>query len=73
MMKRYTKVAEFKRACLALIDQAARTGALVVVAEDGEPVAELVSRRPRRKTLRGILKNSLFITGDIISPIDTER
>jgi hypothetical protein len=28
--------------------------------------------QPRKKNARGILKDRLFITGDIISPIDVE-
>jgi prevent-host-death family protein len=66
------KASEFKAKCLALMDQVARTGMPVVITKNGKPVAELVPHRPRKKTLRGLLKDELFITGDIMSPIDVE-
>jgi prevent-host-death family protein len=71
-MTRHIKASEFKAKCLALMDEVARTGSAVVITKHGKPVAELVPHRPRRKSARGILKDELFITGDIISPIDVE-
>jgi hypothetical protein len=37
-----------------------------------KPVAELARYRQRKRNAFGILKGRLFITGDIISPIDVE-
>jgi len=71
-MARHIKASEFKAKCLALMDQVARTGTPVIITKNGKPVAELVPHRPRRASIRGILKDQLFITGDIISPIDVE-
>jgi prevent-host-death family protein len=71
-MARHIKASEFKAKCLALMDEVARTGAGVVITKNGKPVAELVPHRPAKRNLRGILKDRLFITGDIISPIDVE-
>lgn len=71
-MPRHIKASEFKAKCLALMDEVARTGVAVVITKNGKPVAELVPHRPRRQSARGILKNELFIEGDIISPIDVE-
>jgi prevent-host-death family protein len=71
-MSRHIKASEFKAKCLALMDEVARTGDAVVITKNGKPVAELVPHRPRQKSARGILKNELFITGDIVSPIDVE-
>jgi prevent-host-death family protein len=71
-MAQHIKASEFKAKCLALMDQVARTGAPLIITKNGKPVAELVPHRPRRKSARGILKNKLFITGDIMSPIDVE-
>jgi prevent-host-death family protein len=71
-MSRHIKASEFKAKCLALMDEVARTGSPVVITKHGKPVAELVPHRPRRKNARGISKGTLFITGDIISPIDVE-
>jgi prevent-host-death family protein len=71
-MTRHIKASEFKAKCLALMDEVARTGATVVITKNGKPVAELVPHRPRKRSLRGIFKDKLFIVGDIISPIDVE-
>jgi prevent-host-death family protein len=71
-MARYFEASEFKAKCLTLIDEVARTGDVLMIVKDGKPVAELVPHRLRTKTARGILKDELFIIGDIISPIDVE-
>jgi prevent-host-death family protein len=71
-MARMIKASEFKAKCLALMDEVERTGQPVVITKKGKPVAELVRHRPRTKNARGILKDRLFITGDIISPIDVK-
>jgi len=71
-MPRYIKASEFKAKCLALMDEVARTVSAIIITRNGKPVAVLVPYRPREQSARGILKNELFITGDIISPIDIE-
>jgi prevent-host-death family protein len=71
-MPRRIKASEFKAKCLTLMDEVARTGTAVIITKNGKPVAELVPHRPREQSARGILKNELFITGDIIAPIDVE-
>jgi prevent-host-death family protein len=71
-MSRMIKASEFKAKCLALMDEVERTGETLVITKNGKPVADLVPHRPRSKNARGILKDRLFVTGDIISPIDVE-
>ncbi len=71
-MSRTIKASEFKARCLALMHEVERTGQGLVITKNGKPVAELVPHRPRKRHARGILKDRLFITGDIISPIDVE-
>jgi prevent-host-death family protein len=71
-MSRMIKASEFKAKCLALMDEVERTGQPVVITKNGKPVAELVPHRASRPKALGLLKDSLFITGDIISPIDVE-
>jgi prevent-host-death family protein len=68
------KASEFKAKCLALVNEVERTGQGVVITKNGRPVAELVPHRVRvrKKNALGLLKDTLFITGDIISPIDVE-
>jgi prevent-host-death family protein len=71
---RMIKASEFKAKCLALVNEVERTGQGFVITKNGKPIAELVPHRPRKrkKNALGILKDRLFITGDIISPIDVE-
>jgi prevent-host-death family protein len=71
-MSRHIKASEFKAKCLALMDEVARTGIAVIITKNGKPVAELVPHRPLTRKARGILKDELFVTGDIIAPIDAE-
>jgi prevent-host-death family protein len=71
-MSRMMKASEFKAKCLALMDEVERTGQSVVITKNGKPIAELVPHRQRKRNALGILKGRLFITGDIISPIEME-
>ncbi len=71
-MSRIIKASEFKAKCLALMDEVERTGRGVVITKNGKPVAELVPHRSKKKDALGIWKDKVFITGDIISPIDVE-
>ena len=71
-MSRLIKASEFKAKCLSLMDEVERTGEGLVITKNGKPVAELIPHRASRPKALGLLKDSLFITGDIISPIDVE-
>jgi prevent-host-death family protein len=71
-LTRHIKASEFKAKCLALMDEVARTGTGVIITKNGKAVAELVPHRPRNQNARGVLKDELFVIGDIIAPIDVE-
>jgi prevent-host-death family protein len=71
-MSRIIKASEFKAKCLAVMDEVARTRQPVVITKNGKPVADLVPHNPKKRELWGILKDEMFIEGDIISPIDVE-
>jgi prevent-host-death family protein len=71
-MRRFVKASAFRARCLALIEEVEHTGGRLAIAKNGRPVAELVPQRQRKRNAFGILKGRLFITGDIISPIDIE-
>jgi prevent-host-death family protein len=71
-MSQMMKASEFKAKCLAVMDEVGRTGQSVVITKNGKPIAELVPHRQRKRNALGILKGRLFITGDIISPIEME-
>jgi prevent-host-death family protein len=61
---------EFKAKCLALMDEVERTGQPLVITKRGKPVARLVPESSAPKSLFGIMKGTVIITGDIISPLD---
>ena len=73
---RTIKASEFKAKCLAVLAEVERTGQTVIITKRGTAIAELVphrsSRKKKKKNALGLLKDTLFITGDIISPIDVE-
>ena len=69
---RTVKASVFKATCLKLMDEVAETGEEIVITKRGKPVAKLTSHQERPKTLFGIDRGRLEITGDIISPIDVE-
>jgi len=66
------KASEFKAKCLALMDEVARTGETVVITKNGEPVADLVPHRVKKRNPFGVWKGKVEIIGDIMSPIDVE-
>jgi prevent-host-death family protein len=71
-MSRTIKASEFKAKCLAVLDEVERTRQSVVITKRGKPVAEVVPHTAKKRELWGLLKDELFIEGDIISPIDVE-
>jgi prevent-host-death family protein len=71
-MSRIIKASEFKAKCLAMLDEVARTRQPVTITKRGKPIAELVPHSVGKPALWGLLKDELFIEGDIISPIDVE-
>jgi prevent-host-death family protein len=71
-MSKSMKASEFKAKCLAVMDEVARSGEGVVITKNGKPIAELVPHRASRPKGLGCLEDSLFITGDIISPLEVE-
>jgi prevent-host-death family protein len=64
------QASEFKAKCLGLMDQVARTGETIVVTKNGKPIVELRPHRPpRAKSLIGIHKGKMKITGDLVAPL----
>lgn len=64
---------EFKSKCLGLIEEVHETGQPVIVTKRGVPVVMIIPYEPvevPKAKLFGILKDSITINGDIISPID---
>lgn len=69
-MQRTIPASEFKARCLALMDDVARTGEMLVVTKNGRPVAELRPYRGGRAASPLGLHKSVRITGDIVSPVE---
>jgi prevent-host-death family protein len=58
---------EFKAKCLALLDEVASTGKILVVTKRGKPLARVVPFEEPRSLLGSVLKET-----DIVSPIDAD-
>ena len=66
------KASEFKAKCLHLMDEVARTGKPIVITKNGKPVSRLVPYREKPPSLFGVMKGSLAVQGDIISPVEAD-
>lgn len=64
------QASEFKARCLALMDDVARSGVVLVVTMNGRPIAELRPYSGGRSVSPFGLHSGLEITGDIISPVE---
>jgi prevent-host-death family protein len=69
---REMKASEFKAKCLKLMDEVAETGQSVIITKNGKPISRLVPFQTKPKTLFGLQRDTVRITGDVMSPIDTE-
>jgi len=67
-------ISEFKAKCLALLEQVRKTRKPIRVTRFGQPVADVVPAAPSpdRANWLGSMKDTMEITGDIISPIIEE-
>ena len=69
---RTVEASEFEAKCLNLMDEVAENGGAIVITKRGKPVAKLTAFGERPKSLYGLGRGRMKITGDIISPIDVE-
>lgn len=69
-MARTMNAAEFKAKCLDVMEQVAATGEPVTVTKRGKPIVQVTPLIRKPETLRGFLKGTMTITGDIVAPID---
>ena len=69
MMERVT-ISKFKATCLRLLDNVKKTGQPLLVTRKGEPIAVVSPPPPppKSRTWLGSMKDTIKITGDIISP-----
>ena len=66
------KASEFKARCLQILDEVAETRESVVITKHGKPLCQLTPYRPKPRTLFAVSKETIVITGDILSPLDVE-
>lgn len=64
------QASEFKAKCLALMDEVARSGEVLVVTKNGRPVAELRPYSGGKAPSPFGLHRKLEILGDIVEPVD---
>lgn len=72
MRERRMKASEFKAKCLQLMDEVAATGEGVVITKNGKPVSRLMPYVEKPKSLFGLHRDAVEITGDVVSPIEVE-
>jgi prevent-host-death family protein len=67
-------ISEFKAKCLALLEQVRATKKPIRITRFGKPVAEVVppTAVEDREAWIGSMKNTMRITGDIVSPANDE-
>ena len=67
-------ISEFKAKCLAVLERVRSTKRPIRVTRFGKPVAEIVppTSVEERSSWIGSMKNSMRITGDIVSPATDE-
>jgi prevent-host-death family protein len=67
-------ISEFKARCLAILEQVRKTRKPVRITKHGKAVAEVVPPTPvsPAAALLGSMKDTITITGDIISPATDE-
>jgi prevent-host-death family protein len=68
-------ISKFKATCLRLLSDVKRTGHPLLITRKGEPVALVTPPPPPKpnKVWLGSLKDTVKITGDIISPVLDEE
>ncbi len=66
--RRTIPAAEFKDRCLELADEVNETGQEILITKHGEPFARLVPARNSAPPMFGRYRDSIRITGDILSP-----
>lgn len=71
--RREMKASDLKAKCLKLMDEIAESGESVVITKNGKPVSRLVPYVEKPKTLFGIHRDSIEITGDVVSPAEVDR
>lgn len=70
---RTIQASEFKAKCLALMDDVAATGEVLIVTKNGKPIAELRPYSGGKADSPFGLHRNLRVIGDIVSPIAADE
>jgi len=65
-------VSQFKANCLRLLDDVQAKGNRIVITKRGRPVAQVRPLETGERPLRGMWKDSVTVTGDIVN-FDTSK
>ena len=68
-MPKTMKASECKAKFLGVLDEVSVRRERVIVTKNGRPVAEIVPYVEKPVTLRGVLKDSITILGDLDDPL----
>ncbi|MDY7523497.1 MULTISPECIES: type II toxin-antitoxin system Phd/YefM family antitoxin [unclassified Sphingomonas] len=73
-MTKMIGAAEFKAKCLAILDEVQASGESITITKRGKPVATVsaVAEKTAPVARFGMMKGSITILGDIVSPIDPD-
>jgi prevent-host-death family protein len=71
-MTKTMKASECKAKFLGVLDEVASKHERVIVTKNGKPVAEIIPFVEKPKSIRGALKGSVTILGDLDEPLDVE-
>lgn len=66
------KASECKAKFLGVLDEVAATHQRIIVTKNGKPVAEIVPFVEKPKSLRGAMRDSIAILGDLDEPLGIE-
>ncbi len=69
-MSETIQAGKFKARCLKLMDKVHRTKRKIIITKRNKPIAQLVPVEEESSSLFGIMKGTIHIMEDIISPID---
>ena len=74
LMPEKVTISKFKATCLRLLDNVKKTGHPLLVTRKGEPIALVTPPPPpKSRAWLGSMKDTVKITGDIISPALDEK
>ena len=72
VMTKTMKASECKAKFLGVLDEVASKHERIIVTKNGKPGAEIVPFIERPKSIRGAMKGSVTILGDLDEPLDVE-